>query len=651
MPTTISAEVKALIDQGQAWEDQGEMARAWEYTQRALQLARDIDDRQGQALAHLQIAHILFWQGRFTEAIEAAHRALALAAPETPEIVRAWTILGNCAVEQDNLEQAEEHYRRALDFARLFGTPAQRMVCLHNLANGIYYYHGNFELALSHELEAYTLAKKYDLKGRLYLSYITLARTYLATGQSEQARSLIAEWLAGKGSSSGEPASAADSGYRLLLSADLALADGNPEEAAALYQQSLSYAEMYGEPGWKLDIYLGQSRCRLVMQDFPGAYAWAAQALKEAQKIGSADTHGRALLNRAQVAWQEPNAAAAQADLEESLRQLDRAGSRFAAAQANLLLAAAYQHTGLEQADAAFLEAAGRILAGGYLFLLDMERTTALPLIAQHLDNPNPNAAAAADKLLKALATFPPAALRVRTLGKYTVRLGTRTLEYRHLRARRAGELLALLLISPNHSLTNEQVIEAMTPEGSPESGQALVYKAASELRRLLEPWLTDRRFPARYLDLSDNRLTLHLPPASRLDFQDFQVAVKGREWEKAAAIYSGELLPEFRYAAWAVALREELTQDYQAALLHLAEKCALTEQWPLALEHARKLLALDPWNEPAALVAMQACQGLGNLSGALRIYQTLEKVLHDELDLEPGEALRQFYLALKKRQ
>lgn len=652
MAASADPSIEKMIEQCQDYENQGEMALVWQCAHQALEQARALADRQGQALALLQIARIEYLQGLSVAAAAHAEEALAVAAPETPEVVRAWLIKGNSAVHQNALDKAEADYRQALDFARRFGTPSQRVICLHDLANGIFLLHGQFDLALSYELEAHRLCSQYDLNQQQYLTYITLSRIYLAIGRFEAARSLLAEWQRRR------PVSEGEYGYRCLAAAHLALADGELEPAADLYQQSLARAEMYGEPGWLMEVYLGMSRCLRQMNNQARALEWSCLALKLGQANASDETTGLALIERARAVWMgrapgNPTwkAGAVQVifDLRAAMSSLERAGCACERARAALLLAAALQQEAPEQAGDAFLQAGQLIHAGGYLFLLDQERELAYPLLAGYLNHPDPSTAALADRLLEALSRFPPLPLRIRTLGGLSLRVGAHSLGYADLRSRRAGELLALLLSSPGFSLTAEQAAEALVPESGVEAGRTVIYKAASELRRALEPDLPDRRFPSRYLEAADGRLTLRLPPGSQLDFKLFEESVAHGSWEQAAALYAGDYLPEYRYAEWAVWQREDLAQDFQTVLLRLAELRRQAGEWPQALELARRLLALDHWNEPAALIAMQAYQNMGDRAAALRIYRRLEKALQKELLLEPGEDLQQLARSLKR--
>ncbi|RME35006.1 MAG: hypothetical protein D6793_07850 [Thermoflexia bacterium] len=115
--------------------------------------------------------------------------------------------------------------------------------------------------------------------------------------------------------------------------------------------------------------------------------------------------------------------------------------------------------------------------------------------------------------LLDHLTRVPPLSLRVQTLGRLEVRQGRHPLEMRVLRQRRAGELLAFLLMAPGRTLSSEQIAEALCPERPPDAARTLFHHATSAPRRALEPEFPEK-FPSRYLD---GGRTGHPPPATRL--------------------------------------------------------------------------------------------------------------------------------------
>ena len=302
----------------------------------------------------------------------------------------------------------------------------------------------------------------------------------------------------------------------------------------------------------------------------------------------------------------------------------------------------------LPEAGDMWQAAARRIVQGGFACLAERERVLAFPLIAAGLASSHEPTAQASAALLEHLQRVPPPPLQIGTLGGWRVRVGLQAVERSALRQRRAGELLGLLLISRGRSLTFDQIYETLWPDKELEAAQALFHHATSTLRRALEPDLPDK-FPSRYLQVSEGRVCLCLPPDSSVDYETFAQHYRRGEWEAALACYGGEFLPEYPYADWAIRHRQWLKQDYQRALLEAARLYLGQNRFQPALDACRRLLDMEPWQEQAVLLGMQACLGLGNRPAALRLYKNLEKVLRDELDIEPQDELQTLYRSLLK--
>ncbi|MGC8958600.1 MAG: BTAD domain-containing putative transcriptional regulator [Chloroflexia bacterium] len=183
-------------------------------------------------------------------------------------------------------------------------------------------------------------------------------------------------------------------------------------------------------------------------------------------------------------------------------------------------------------------------------------------------------------------------------------------------------------------------------PERDPQAAQSFFHHATSSLRRALEPDLPEK-FPSRYLEVEEGRVTLHLPAGSWVDFEAFEACCRRGEWEATLSLYGGEFLPESRYADWTMAPRERLSLLYQQALL-AAARSRLAEGRPAeALDACRRLLALEPWHEEAVLLGMRACVALNDLAGARRLYLALEKALREDLGTAPQEELQTLYRSL----
>ncbi len=241
---------------------------------------------------------------------------------------------------------------------------------------------------------------------------------------------------------------------------------------------------------------------------------------------------------------------------------------------------------------------------------------------------------------------MPPPPLTIVTLGRFEVWQHGQSTADREWSQRKAGELFRLLLVTPDQTLTRDQIIEALWPDKSVAQALPLLHRATSTLRRVLEPDLPDK-FPSRYLEVDEGRVTLHLPIESRLDFAQFEQQVKDQHWPEALALYGGELFPADRYADWAAAPRERLTQLYVQALLAQAQLDLEAAQFDRALELARRAITIEPWHEQAVLIAMRASLAQNDRPGAARLYHTLEQTLRDDLGLAPMPELRALHQTL----
>jgi DNA-binding SARP family transcriptional activator/Tfp pilus assembly protein PilF len=646
-----SQPVASLIEESYALERAGNIGAALQRAGLALEKARHAAEAAANtgaiAAAQVCVAYCELRLGHYDRARIMAEEALVHASPQARARADAWRILGDCAHEAGNLAAAETFYQQAIDLGRQLGSAYVLHRCLHSLSACVYIPRGQFELALAADKESLRLARDLDMHDEIWLPLVTMGWIYRVTGQYERAQAIVQEMR-----STVQPGSLAE-GYYYCLTADLAQDGQDPESALALYARARSIAEAVGDPGLGAELRLGLSRYH---RTFPSTSAgrrggasaaldWADDALAIASRAGSRDLQGWALIERGRAAWEIGDLAAAERDFRAAIEGSMLLQANLDLARAHLMLAALLHGQRHAEAGAAWLEAASKIASGGYAFLLEQERALAFPLIAEYMGSDDPAIAAISSTLLSHLARVPPP-LHVVTLGRFEVRRGAQAVPDQAWRRRRAGELFRLLLVSPGHLLSREQVFEALWPEKSPRSTQALFYQATSALRRALEPDLPDK-FPSRYLEVEEGQVILHLPPDSWIDFVAFRQHLQTQDWEAAVAIYGGELFPGDRYADWAAAPRERLIQELIRAARAVARQRLERQEFSAALEACRRVLALEPWQEEAVLLGMQACVALNDRAGALRLYQELERGLAEALGIAPQAELQRVYRSL----
>ena len=105
---------------------------------------------------------------------------------------------------------------------------------------------------------------------------------------------------------------------------------------------------------------------------------------------------------------------------------------------------------------------------------------------------------------------------------------------------------------------------------------------------------------------------------------------------ERAAALYRGDLALGVDDDDFLIARREVLRSCYLDFLRKLAEGYRERGEFARALEWARRLVALEPWDEEAVRLKMTLEVQTGNRAAALATYQTLARELERELDTQP---------------
>lgn len=599
---------------------------------------------ENTAAALIQLAHLHFRQGRYNQTRLLAEEVLQIAPALSPRRCDALRMLGNCAAELGDPDSAVTCYHQAIDLARQLDYRYALYKCLHSLATNIYWPRGQFELTLAAGKAALQQAQSLELVEELWFPLSDIAWAYWSTGQRK-----LANETADLMQQSVVAGSLGEGFYCCLRAGQLEPGPRYLETALALYDRARSIAEATGDPGLTVEVRLGLNRSYRNDGNLPAAFAWADDAVQCVRQMNYRQFQAIALIERGRTAIAAENPSLAQPDLLEAVEIAAQLGANFDLTRANLYLAVLFFAQNHPDALLRWQQTARMIQANGYEFLLQEERSLILPLIAAHLDSPDPNLAKTSKELFDRLQNCPPAPLRVKLLGQFSVGVGGRTISKEALRQRRAGEFLAFLLVSPGQTQTVHQITEAMCPEKDPDSGLDFYHHAVSALRRLLEPDLPDRRFPCRYLEVTEERVSLCLPPGSTIDLKAFEECAKEKDWQQAIELYKGEFLPTLRYAEWTIPIRQHLADQHEEALLSLAEFELKAGSPAACLEWSRQALLHNPWNERAVELGMHAALALGNRITALQLYQRLEKVLAKELGIAPQKGLQQLYLTIKK--
>ena len=614
--------------------------------QAAVEHARRYDpDRLSQAL--VTYVQLLSRDGQHEQARGHAEEILRID-QHSQSAVEAVITLGISAAVAGRLDEAASHFHRAADLSRQIRYTLGLARALQYLVSHVLVIRGQFHLALTLMEEAGVVRE--SMGGKHWSEAFWRGFIYQTVGDRRHCREVLDELVV-----QFEPGTRMAAAYYLLWSR-LALDEDDLEQAKELLRLGLRVANRVDVRDLNLWFRLESSRCYRMRNEAPVARSWAEDALSMARGTGPNYFVGLAYLERAQSNWDLGDRDAAEADLDEALRQFEPLDAAYDLARARYLRALWYRQANHPQAEQVWVDAVQSIIRGGYAFLLEKEQDVAFPLIAAHARSKNPEVRLANESLLRHLANVLPPALRVYGLGQFAVWKGRRRIPDQALGRRKAGELLRFLLLQPNRAAGREVIIEALWPDHSSDTPSDMLNQATSALRHALEPDLPDK-FPSRYLKVEGEYITLTLPPGSLVDFESFEralpIAIQTRSVDRlqeALNLYSGEIFPSDRYADWSAEKRQFLAELRQRGLVSLANALMQNERYYDVITCARQVMQVDPWNEDAALLAMKAYAGLQDVPHALQIYQDLERTLKAELRIVPREDLRGFAERLRKR-
>jgi pimeloyl-ACP methyl ester carboxylesterase len=128
------------------------------------------------------------------------------------------------------------------------------------------------------------------------------------------------------------------------------------------------------------------------------------------------------------------------------------------------------------------------------------------------------------------------------------------------------------------------------------------------------------------------------------------------KAFQEAVEMYRGDFMAGFNlsdcpgFDEWRFFQSEELRQLLVNALQHLVHWHTPRGEYEQGILYARRWLALDRLHEPAHRCLMQLYAWSGQQAAALRQYQECERLLQEELGVEPEEETRATYGKIRAR-
>ncbi|MFC5782965.1 MULTISPECIES: AAA family ATPase [Streptomyces] len=213
-----------------------------------------------------------------------------------------------------------------------------------------------------------------------------------------------------------------------------------------------------------------------------------------------------------------------------------------------------------------------------------------------------------------------------------------------------ARALVKLLAVSPGHSLHREQAMDICWPDADASAALGSLRVALHAARRALEPELAPRA-ASSYL-ISDGTLLRLDPRTVWIDADHAERLAEaaldsGSTTRLGAALgaFTGELLPEDRYAPWTDSRRERLAVVCERLRITLAEALLDEDAADEAATVARSALDENPADERAHQLLMSAYLRQGLRRQAVRQFHACREALDSELGVRPGPRTQRLHL------
>ncbi len=235
--------------------------------------------------------------------------------------------------------------------------------------------------------------------------------------------------------------------------------------------------------------------------------------------------------------------------------------------------------------------------------------------------------------------------LKINLLGGFTLRLDDRDLPPIH--GKMARSLFAYLAYHRNRPHTRDLLAGMFWPEVPDAVARRRLSQALwriGQTIRASQTWVPPPGLPQPLLTTKSTvQLNPHFP--IWLDVEEFKqcrAACLARgsdaldQGERGLQLYQGPFLAG-SYDDWIVLERERLREHFLELLETLVEQFKRQGDFEKALTYARRLTRTDPLREAAHREVMQICHLLARDTEALQQYRTLEKILVEELNTQPG--------------
>lgn len=665
----LEAHPRALAYQAEVARLRGEYDSAQALLRNAVTLLNERNDPEGEAEALHSLATLARRRGDCATAFTYLDRATSLTDEHSTIRIKCGNTRGLCLTATGEWSAAEREFREALQLAEERNDQHYARLIAHNLGLPAMI-RGDFGEALRWLRRMLRDGKNLPPMPQEATAHLNMARCYLYRGEIEDCEKNL------------EGALACCQLFNLVASraetfetyGNLYREKGDAARAAEFYERA---ARAYDEAG--IDL----TRCELLEEQALlnlqlGNLMVARPTLDRLIEARAAARNEMGMrtagLSRGRVLLAEGNDAAAAADLQPALEYFREHGLYYYEAQASVALSACDLNAGRESA---MLEHVRRALdlAARYDYEYWLQRQVA--------DNPRLFSQAEVAELLppdvreqlaagagRAEQRPAPAQvaqlsaqqavtdLTINMLGPVEIfRDPQRPLAADAWTTKRARDILCFIASRRHRRASKDTIIDTFWGESDFEAVEKNFHPTVSHIRKALN---SNQPLKQNFLLYRDGDYQLNAEFSYSIDTEEFdrlvaegEAARRARDfdhcislYESAINLYRGDFM-HGTYDEWVEEQRTYYREQYLRLLEALAAVAQKTEDWARSLRLAQQILREDPYREDVHCMLMRAHAGLGNRHAVREQYESLRKLLKNELGVEPAAETQKVYKEL----
>lgn len=667
----LEAQPRAIAHRAEVARLQGDDEAATGLFHRAVALLREQGDREGEAESLHSLAAIKRRQGDYESAFSYLDRAVELTDDKAAVRVKCGNTRGLCLVAMGEWTKAELEFRVALQAAEERNDEHYIRLIAHNLGTpaGI---RGDFGEALR-----WLRRMLRDDRGKPLpqeaIGHLNIARCYLYRGDfaaSEQHLNSALETcqLFSLMSLRGEVFEAFGNLYREREDAS---------RASEFYERAARAYDEAGIEPMRRELWEEQALLRLQLGDHAGARLLLDRLVGARSDAGDVMGRNTAILARSRVMLAQGEYEIARLELQPSLEYFQEHKLYYYEAQASLTLAASLFAEGDTDTIVAPLRRVFDLAARyDYEYWLQREvshnpqlfaSAEVVELLPPEIRDQVP-AAAVAHRESKLVSTGlaitasrqPITDLTINMLGPVEIfRDPARPFAADAWTTKRARDILCFIASRRHRRASKDSIIDTFWGEADFDAVEKNFHPTVSHIRKALN---SNQQLKQNFLLYRDSDYQLNPSFSYVIDTEEFDRFVAEGEaarragqqerylesYEKALALYRGDFM-QSGFEEWVDEHRSYYREQYLRILESLASSAEKTKEWSRALDLCQRILRDDSFREDIHCTVMRAHAALGNRGAVKEQYETLSKLLRDELGVEPVTETQKVYKALMK--